>query len=315
MKKLSICKINTAIVVLLGLGVVLYVVIRIMFPVFSYYINKTDRFKVQILRQQIESKNYLTITPLYDYPYNKIKMEVYGKFETDSRGIDVYKDYLAQLYPIGDAIESEAKLREYLFFENDTEFSNGTLVSFNDAVFFVSRGQRRPFLGPEAFLRLGFDWENVETENGQGLVAMDEGEKINFISAHPDGTIFETKEGELFLIWNKERLPIKNRQLLESVWSNNHIVHVASKKANLVGSCSGIKNSSRKVSCFMEGVEMTGAGIGSTYVFDLPRNVVESSSDARIKFDLLGRTDVWVAKESLKRVKDSLHLKYGGFVF
>ncbi|MEA2007078.1 MAG: hypothetical protein U9O20_02870 [Patescibacteria group bacterium] len=315
MKKTANCKINTAIVVLLGLGVVLYVVNRIMFPAFSYHINKTDKFKVQVLRQQIGSKNYLAITPLYDYTYNEIKMEIYGKFEQDSRGIDVYKDYMVQLYPVGDIIESENELRELLFFENDTEFSNGTLVSFNNAVFFISRGQRRPFLGPEVFLRLGFDWDEVETENGQGLVTMEQGEKINFISPHPDGTILETKQENLFLVWNKERLPIENRQLLENVWPNNHVVRTASEKANLAGVCSQIKYSPKKMSCFLDSVEMTGDRIGHTYVFDLSRDLVESSSDASIRFDLLGRIDVLVAKESLKRVKDILYLKYGEFVF
>ncbi len=120
----------------------------------------------------------------------------------DSRGIDVYKDYTAQLYPIGETIDSEAELNKFLFFENDTSLPNATLVSLNDAIYFISKGQRRPFLGPEAFLRLGFDWDDVETKNGHVAATMEEGEKVNFISPHPDGTIFQTKQGKLFLDWD-----------------------------------------------------------------------------------------------------------------
>lgn len=315
MNKRTNCKMNTSVVVLLGVGVLLYVVIRIMFPIFSYSINKTDRFKVQALKQKIGDEYYLAITPLYDYPYNKIDVEVYGKFESATEEVALYKDYISQLYPIGESIDSEEELKKYLFFSNNSNLANGTLVSYNDAIYFISKGERRPFLGPEAFLRLGFEWKNVVDEESQVIATMAEGEKINFISSHPDGAILQTKQGNLFLVWNEERLPIKNNDLLEKVWKQKHVVNVDSSDANQIGVCGKQKITPKKFSCFVGPVEMTGDGIGHTYIFKMNQDMVQSSSDARVRFDLLGKTDLWVAKESLKRVKDNLHLKYGGYIF
>lgn len=309
-------KLNSIIIIFLGVGILLYVGLRIIFPEFLYFLNEADQFKVQILKEQIGDKYYLAITPLHDYPYSEVKVEIKSsnKFEEFLNEIDVYKDYTAQLYPIGETINSQEELRHYLFYGNNTKLPNGTLVSYNDAIYFISKGKRRPFLGPEIFVRLNYNWDDISAESSQIVAIMPEDEKIHFISAHPDGTILKTKEGRLFLVWDKKRLPIRSEEIFAGVWNDYYTIEINSDEASPYGICKDVKQFKKTIECSFESTIKPNNAVGHTYLLELPKNVYDSTSDAIIAFDTLGQCEMRVVKESLKRVKDSLYLKYAGYI-
>ena len=309
--KLNIKKINTGIVLFSVLFILAYVALSIIFPSFSYYIKKTDKFKVSILKKSFGGKEFLSITPLYDYPYNSIKVKI-----NLQNGADIFEDelplfygYEAEFYPISSQnISTSDELKEYLFFDNKTEISNGTLISNEEAVFFISRGQARPFLGPEVFVRLGFDWDHVTEDQKKLISSFDTGEKLNFTSAHPDGTILEFADGKLYLVWGAQLIEITN-DVLGGYPDNFRTIKISQQEEIPIGYCVIKKNKTNRINCEVANVKEYNA-TGHTYLFGIPEDFSKRSVDAKIRFNMLGNFDPAVARESLKRIKDELSLRY-----
>jgi hypothetical protein len=208
---------------------------RNIFPVFHYDIKaeQTEAAKGAFWRD-----DYLVINnPLAkDNFLDEIKIKILFKKEGRINRInccqcEVWQSYEAEVYPRGEQIADEERLREYLFYENHTEIPNGTLFSNKGSVFLVSRGKRRPVINATIFNQKGFPWEAVKAFDDQTTARFPLGEKIRAGSPHPDGVILENNQGEKRLVWEKKLLPVKE-EILKKEWPQVWSVKSVAKKFN-----------------------------------------------------------------------------------
>jgi len=315
MEKNRAKKINSIIILSLGGLILIWIGLKIVFPSFIYTSAKTEkveRTKIFVVERKIDNKKYLTVAPLFDYPYHSIKLVIKNKAGLAGEGntLKISKGYVAQFFPEGEAIDNESVLKNFLFEGNPTELPNGSLVSYNDTVFFVSRGKARAFIDPKVFTGLGFDWKNVISINGSQYAKLKAGEPVNFNSSHPDGTVLKDGD-EKFMIWDQQRLRLLKGSLLESSWKEHYAVKVSQKKSGLVGNCQVKSNIFDDLVCKNKTEEHHFQG--NSYLFELNEEVEEVEFSS-VKLSMLGNFDLSVARESLARIKNALNIRYGEFV-
>lgn len=297
---------------LFALGILVWVGINITFPSFAYSINKTDEFKkISVLLREFGEKKFVSLTPLYDYPYHRIRIQIdLEKGEKISqKEFPVFYGYEAEFYPVSSKkIQTTQDLENYLASENETDVLNGDLISGNGTVFFVSRGKARPFLDPEVFLRLGFDWGKVKKDEDGQLSLLGEGEDLSFISSHPDGVVLRFPDGKFFMVWEEELIEIGGL-MAGQILDGGYFVDVKKQEKNPAGMCKVSRSGSQKAVCEIEGRGRFDAS-GQTYLLEFPAKQFFRIKEAKIKLSMLGNFDFEVAKESLKRVKDELSFRY-----
>ncbi len=308
--------INTVIVLIIGFFVLIWVGLQIAFPTFRYELINVGVSKVGMLKQEIGGKYYFVITPQYDYPYAKVELALKSResYKNVPDSLVVLKDYVSQAYPKSDQTLKQSDLKNLIFENNQTDTPNGTLFSYNEAVYFLSGGKARAFLGPEIFQRLGYDWKEVIKMEGDQFILYEKGDKLNFTSAHPNGTLLRTKDGEILLVKNQQRLPIDKQSNLEKVWPGYHSVKVDQAAAIKLGNCQNRLVKNGDIKCSIK-VEKEFQSDGGSYLFEVPQGIFDATTFSRVNLSMMGNFDLTTAKESIKRVKDSLYLRYSQYIF
>jgi hypothetical protein len=95
-------KVSTLLSFLFALGILVWVGINIVFPSFVYSTNKTDKFKIGFLPKEFDGKKFFSITPLYDYPYHKIGIQINleNGEKIKQREFPLFYGYEAEFYPV-----------------------------------------------------------------------------------------------------------------------------------------------------------------------------------------------------------------------
>ncbi len=232
MQKVNFRKINTIIVLFIGVILSVCICLRILYPQSFFDMQKNNKTVVE--NSFSKNKRYLSVAP--QIKRNIYSAEIEIQSSNFSGDIVVSKGFLVQLYSLGAEIETPEELKKFIFSHN-ANIPNGKLVSNKGAVYIYSKGKWRPFLGAQIFENLKFDWNRVSNLADNAKGSFEEGEKIIFRSPHPDGTIMETKNGELFLVWEKKLMRIKNKEIISSVWKNYFTVKIDKITPQEIGSC------------------------------------------------------------------------------
>ncbi len=293
-----------------------YAALRMAFPAFSYTTVPMANGSLRVEKKFLENNSMLVATPALDHNYYRLKFNLKFKeavsFSVKTKeGFQAYKAYPGQFYPLGEEINTSQELKNHLFSPESLGLANGQLISNEKAVYIISQGKRIPFAEPGIFTRLGYSWgdvvpvEDLEINPAQ----LERGELIQEASFHPAGTILESSSGELFLIWEKQRLPIASRNILEEVYPNFYTVKAKKVDPQEVGFCHLQGAEVSEVDCSFVLPSKTGELPGS-YVLITEGKLVEEVTHARVRFDTLGNFDTQTAKISLKDIKDQFHLRY-----
>jgi hypothetical protein len=231
--------IQLIILCLAGIGIPFYVLIENVYPSFTYYFSRADDNSVKIMETNNQQGYFLSLPILSQYPFvtMKFKSEANDVEEKLEKRVRVAKGFLAQTYPQGEMIKDDRLMRELLFYDNKTTIPNGSLVSYNDAVYLITRGIARPFLSPQAFESMGFRWDLVQPIDSTVFSLFTEGEKIVVGTAHPDGVILKNAAGKYFLVWEGMLRPISDYDVIVSQWKTFYWVDVDKEYVEYLTEC------------------------------------------------------------------------------
>lgn len=257
----------------LGVGVILlgYLILRIVFPK-NHFDSKKSNMTVTLNRFEGGEKSYFAVAPHLEHNYYaaRVDMRAGDDVFAEDEEIKAYKGFLSQLYPVGQEIEELETLKKYIF--SDSDIPNGHLVENKDAIYFYSRGKFRPFLGPTIFEGLGLDWERVRALTSEQRGSFEEGERIIFRTPHPDGTILVTKQEKFFLVWEEELLPIESKALLEAAWKDYFAVRIDKELPREVGSC-GLDSYRSIFKCKFNKENRTRDIAGNVFLFETKKDL------------------------------------------
>ena len=312
MKKSRKINLGERVVVLaITLAIPAFVGWRNIFSVFSYEIK---REKTEAAEAIFWRNGYLVISnPLAKENFlNEIKLKIYLEEESKLNccQLKVKQAYEASDYPLGAKIANKDQFKEYLFFNNSTKIPNGTLASNKGSVFMISQGKRRPILNAEVFNQKGFNWKSVIALNDQAIKQFPLGEKIRVSSPHPEGTILEDSQGNWFLVWGKQRLPISNKEDVKELWPQVWQVKTASKKFD---QCRIIRSSSQKKECvFLAPLNPISPGDSFLIKFNAEKNAnLIRKAEVFVETSLESREQIVAAWRAFKRrVKNKLIHKF-----
>ncbi|HHX58303.1 MAG TPA: hypothetical protein GX706_00835 [Candidatus Moranbacteria bacterium] len=310
----KIFKLNTIVALTIGLLILVWVLLRIIFPVFKYSdeaIKYTGKPVVFIVPYQLEGKSFLSVSPFLDYNFHSLRLKMVENYELDDslQSVPIWKGHVAQLYPMGQVIESEDELNDLLFGEIKAEIPNGTLVEYNGAVYFISKGAARPFVEPEVFNKLGFDWEKVQGISGSQFSNFEKGEAIDYNMPHPSGTIITVK-GEDFLIYEKKIRKVVNSSVLANEDYNFSKIILNQLELDKVGDCQRTVSFKKIFNCRLKTAKNTYPIPGDSYIFEIPESLLAGNLDSAITLATTNTLDLNSIKQSLAVVKNSLYLRY-----
>ncbi len=292
-----------ALVVIVGMYLVL-------FPVDTYNFYPTDQklSKFEITKDTQAKELSFGVFPIRSYRYIDLSMN-FKKNEEEScqasnAEITLQKTYQAFLFPSGETITDENRLREILFDSNKTKFSNGSLLHLNptNEVFFVSHGQKILFPGPEIFQAFGYNFDNLVEVQKSDLDPLPDAEQKIFLwsMSHPDGTIFQAFPSHtLYIVFDGKKYPIANKELIDKVWPENYSIPVSDSDEEDVAKCkaTGSKNS---ISCYFDSATLSGLGRYYHFSIKFPEKcslVSVHPDNSRIRF---------FSERSMATIKDSL---------
>jgi hypothetical protein len=282
METLKITKTKIAFLILLGLFIPGLVIWKNIFPNFEYVFGEANENKIEIFDKTINGKRYLVLPTDENYFFNKVVLDVSFKNNGLKKGetidISIAKDYESVLYKLEGKIEDKEKLKEQLFLNNSSDFPNGTLFSYGESVYFISQENYLPILDARVFENLGFYWENVKSLNMDDVKTLSKGDKINYITPHPLGTILKTKK-DYFLVGDKERFSIEEGALWE-VWPGFNWVDIDGGSVEFFDECSVEIEKNNKIRCEFEVDKIRR---GNNYIFQLDDDLTSDISKAKVK--------------------------------
>ena len=107
------------------------------------------------------------------------------------------------------------------------KFRDGSLLSNKGGVYIISDGLRRPIVSPEAFLRLGFKWNNIKAVSDAELNLHPIGEAVTMTSNYPDGVVIKTGGGKMYLVDDDKRRYVPSPLIFESQFKWNETVDLS----------------------------------------------------------------------------------------
>lgn len=295
-----------------------WVVFNNIYPSFSFNLNQVNEFGRGFTTKTNDGKSFLVVAMEEQYPFNGAKLKINldeSSLAQLSKNIKIAlaKDYWSNTYPIGGKITSEDELKELLYQDNPAEVPNGALYSYGEAVFAVSRGKYYPIISPTVFESMGYAWENVSEIKNQDYSQLTVAEKINFMSAHPDGTIFKTKDGQYFMIWEGKKRPIESYDLLANVWSTFYWVNVDKAEPEFLRSCE-TSEVDDTIKCDFSFKEFTINELGDDFIFSFePADVTAHITGAKVKMGTSFSLNKNYLKYSLGQIKNKLYMRYAGY--
>lgn len=283
MEALKITKTKIAFLILLGLFIPGLVIWKNIFPTFEYVFGEANENKIEIFDKTINGKRYLVLPIDENYFFNKVVLDVSFKKnglkkKEEAIDISIAKDYESVLYKLEGKIEDREKLKEQLFLNNSSDFSSGTLFSYGESVYFISQENYLPILDARVFENTGFYWENVKSLNMDDVKTLFKGNKINYITPHPLGTILKTKK-DYFLVGDKKRFLIEEEDLWE-VWPDFNWVDIDGESVEFFDECSVKIQKNNKIRCEFE---VDKSRRGNNYVFQLDDDLTGDISKAKVK--------------------------------
>lgn len=90
--------------------------------------------------------------------------------------------------------KNEDFLKGFTLAENFFGFADGTLLSYGQSAYVVTRGEILPIAFESDFRSMGYDWKDVIAANGEEIGIYKKGALFTLNSPHPDGTIFSDPE-------------------------------------------------------------------------------------------------------------------------
>lgn len=247
---------------------IIFLIYKVIFPsqYFTYSFNNINSLKNTItdMSGKDDTINFFASTPL-DFSQIKIDLileERNKKFE--NKNIKVQKSYKAFFYPESEKLTDLSEKRE------------NHLVSIDNSVYIIGNEKKTPIDSVETFESLGYAWKNVQ-ENQEDLSNYEKQKLADLNAAHPDGTIFKTREdSKLYFIENQTKREIENTQI-ENI---KNPIEVDEKSLNTVENCSLEKSflSNKKYSCTLPVSQLNNL-IGKDYKLSL-ENI---SNDLKIK--------------------------------
>lgn len=305
--------IQNLILILIGIFIPGFVVWQTVFPHFSYQLNKANGYGIRMQELKSTGGDFIIAPFMSSYPVGQIDLQLdVAQSSNEKMQIHVAKDYAVNALPIGSAIDSPEKLREYLFFDNPTDHPNGTLFSNDKSVFVISKGKYFPFISPEVFEGLGYHWDNVISLDSELFSKLEPGDKMNFNSQHPDGTILKTTDGLIFLVWDGQRLPIEDEDWLADFWKDFYWINIKAAEPQYYASCQAAQTIGSQIQCSFSGLKDPGT-MGNSYIFKLNSEKADVSiNNVNANFETAESLDSNYLRYALGQIKNKLHLRYAG---
>ncbi len=308
------------ILILVALIAPLWVLWGNTFPAFDYFLNKADNHGIMIKKNDLGENTFLSFPYYKNQPFSKVDLDL--KMEEDfvsklnqSLEIAIFENYEAVAYPITGEINNSEELGRYLHYNNNSELPNGTFFSNGESAFFISRGQYQPILSGEIFEKLGFDWNVIiPQESGIFSELEEEGEKIVFNSAHPDGVILKIEQ-DIYLVWEEKLLKIKNEEILKEAWADFYTVPAS----NLIELDSCVLATTEKKGELKCEFDVSGSiGPSLPYIFKfnqggLESKIVDAKATIKVSAKPVDAKDSFLVL--LVEIKEKLVTKYGGYLF
>lgn len=171
---------------------IIFTAYKIIFPsqYFTYSFKNTNSLKNTITEMKNISNGleFFTSTPLN---FSEIIIDLRTKNESTSifnaPQIEIKKSYKSFFYPEGDTLNELDKNQENI------------LSSVDNSVYIIGANKKTPIDSTETFEALGYNWKNV-SENKNDLSNFEKQKLADINYAHPDGTVFETKENHDFYL-------------------------------------------------------------------------------------------------------------------
>ncbi len=256
MDRKKVLKINSFVAIFVGMFSVGFVFFHLMFPSFSFFMNKKSKDFIKVQKQVIDNHQFVSVYPFNNYIFGQVELNLQTKKSSLSQKnnfqIKIFKGFDFQFYDLAEEkIDSMKKLETFLFFgkKKQEEIVNGKLISSDGGVAFVSQGRLHFFISPEIFEKMGFDWKNVEEINSSTIEGMEVGEKINFSNiSHLDGT-FILSESKVYMIWEKKLWEVSDLITADYIKEHFPLVKISEIKPVLLGNCQAKINEDGEINC------------------------------------------------------------------
>lgn len=175
--------------------------------------------------QQSEKGNEIALA--YEYPQGTL-FKIAGNFYQliNNELIEFASDRAFQSqYDSDQAIEkNEEFLKTQSVGNNLLGFSDGSLLSFDEAVFLISGNKVFPFADPQTFESAGYLWENVIPATRDEMSIYEKSGIFYVHDPHPDGTVFFARDtGKYYYIQDSKKSEIKGTGILNSYKFSNPI--------------------------------------------------------------------------------------------
>lgn len=146
--------------------------------------------------------------------------------------------YLSQFDEINSISKDKNIFKQFPVSENFQDFSDGTLTSFDDVVYVLSKNKSYPIMNSESFVFMGYAWENVLPINQAELGLYEKQKQYTPFQPHPDGTIFfDQNVGKYWLIENGQKRPIFSEKIAKNL-SKQKMILTDSKGGEKNSTCS-----------------------------------------------------------------------------
>lgn len=247
----------------------------IFFPIdiYRFYSDNPNASKFEFEKDLKKNELSFGIFPVRESRFAEVSLNLKN---SDSKPcsaelISLRKTYKAFLFPEGEEITDTGKLREIIFSDNKTKYPNGSLlhVKSTNQVFFISRGQKMLFPGPEIFEAFGFSFDNLTDVDMATIDEFKDADVGVFLwtIAHPDGTIFETYPSHrLYVVHDGKKYPIASKELLKEVWLDFYTIAVSDENSDENLTCQPVQRRfSKKLFCRFDLQSLPG--IGRYYLF------------------------------------------------
>jgi|GEM_PF-1493800 len=286
----------------------------VLFPIenFGFYSDNPNISKFEISKDDGANSLHFGVFPLRENRLIDLRMdfkstEIKSCFEK-SPEIQVEKTYQAFLFPEGDPITDEVKLKELLFLDNASKYPNGTLLHLKptNEVFLISHGKRILFPGPEIFRAFGFSFENLVDVDKSALDQFPESDQdvLLWTQPHPDGTIFQSfPSHKLYLVADEKKHLITDKALLDNAWEGNFSVPVGDENPDNFLTCSASAEdiAEQKIDCRFDSRKIM-SGFGKYYYFSVGFPEKCPVEDVHVKNAKIN----FIAEKSYSTIKDSL---------
>lgn len=317
----SIYKILRFFIYLIPLAAIVVGSYLIFFPIDTYrfYSENPNASKFEIEKDSEKNELSFGVFPVRESRFAEVSLGFKNNNlkSCPAESISLRKTYRAFLFPEGEEISDAGKLREIVFSDNKTKYPNGLLlhVKSTNQVFFISRGQKMLFPGPEIFEAFGFSFDNLTDVDMATIDEFKDADVGVFLwtIAHPDGTIFETYPSHrLYVVHDGKKYPIASKELLKEVWPDFYTIAVSDENSDENLTCQPVQRKfSKKLFCRFDLQSLSGIGRYHLFTAKFPSKCPVAdihSDDSQVRY--ISEKSSATFKMSLKTIAASVLNRY-----